>query len=512
MAGFLNLFDERSRSAELEPLAVIDIGSNSVRLVVYEGAVRSATPLFNEKVLCGLGRSVASTGHLGEEAVGRALTALARFRAITRILKVKNLRAIATAAVRDAADGRDFITRGEKACGAKIEVLSGEKEALLAAQGIRMGFVNADGLAGDLGGGSLELIDIYKDALNEATTLPLGGLRLIDMTGDKLDKALQVVDTEIARVPWLAKGRGRPFYAVGGTWRSLARLHMEQSNYPLRVMHGYSIPTRDAIAFCDLVRRTRKVSLLPGIEQITRQRREVLPYGALVMERLLRQLEPSEVVFSVYGIREGLLYGLLPEHERRKDPLLCFCEDYARLRSRSIEHAHELCTWTDALFTNDGPKESPEERRLRHAACLISDIGWRAHPDYRGEQSLSLMAHAGLAGVDHPGRIFLALAVYYRHVGTGDPDRDELSERLRTQISKRAQKRARIVGAAVRTAHMLSIGMPGVIDETPLSYDNDRLVLSIPKAYASLDGERLRRRFESLASLLERKPEIRMGR
>jgi exopolyphosphatase/guanosine-5'-triphosphate,3'-diphosphate pyrophosphatase len=392
-------------------------------------------------------------------------------------------------------------------------VLSGEKEAQLAAFGIRMGFMNADGLAGDLGGGSLEVIDIYKDRLNDAATLPLGGLRLIDQTGDKIDKALPIVDEAVARINWLANGRGRPFFAVGGTWRALAKLHMEHLNYPLRVMHGYSIPTREAIEFCQFVRRAKKISALPGIEDVARARREVLPYGALVLERLLEALAPSEVIFSVFGIREGLLFSLMPRYEPAKDPLICFCEEFARSRSRSrsVEHARELCTWTDALFEGDGPKETPEDRRLRHAACLLSDIGWRAHPDYRGEQSLNVIAHAGLAGIDHPGRIFLALAIYFRHVGFNESKSDELSQRLQAAVSKRSQKRARIIGAAIRAAHMLSVGMPGVIDETKLAYEGVKLVLTLPKAYAALDGERLRRRFAMLAELLSREPEIRIA-
>ena len=231
-----------------------------------------------------------------------------------------------------------------------------------------------------------------------------------------------------------------------------------------------------------------------------------------MLERLFKMLNPSEVVFSVFGIREGLIYSLLPAHERRKDPLLSFCAEYAGLRSRSIEHAWELCKWTDVLFEPPGPKETPEERRLRYAACLISDIGWREHPDYRGEQSLNLLAHAGLSGIDHQGRVFMALAIFYRHAGASQEHADELSERLKALASKRAQKRARIVAAAIRTAHMLSIGVPGVIDETPLSYDGDKLVLSIPKAYAGLDGERLRRRMDTLAALVEKVPEIRIVR
>jgi exopolyphosphatase/guanosine-5'-triphosphate,3'-diphosphate pyrophosphatase len=512
LASLPYFFGDRRLAMDREPIGVIDIGSNSVRLVIYEGAVRAATPIFNEKVLCGLGRAVHSTGRLGDEAVDRALGALSRFRVIARIVGVKVLRAIATAAVREAENGKDFITRGERACGCKIEVLSGEKEAELAAQGIRMGFREADGFAGDLGGGSLELIDIYKDTLNEAATMPLGGLRLIDTAGDKLDKALTLVDEEIGKIGWLAKGAGRPFYAVGGTWRALAKLHMDEMNYPLRVMQGYAIPTRDAILFCEKVRKTKKLSLLPGIDDVARARREVLPYGALVLERLLKLLAPSEVIFSVYGIREGLVFSQLPASERRKDPLLCFCEDYSRLRSRSYDHAVELCTWTDALFDHPDLIETPDEKRLRHAACLMSDIGWRAHPDYRGEKSLNVIAQSGLVGTDHDGRMFMALAVYFRHVGTNDQKTDDLSERLKAAISKRALRRARVLGSAIRVAHMLSIGMPNVIDETPLSYEDELLVLSLPKQYANLDGERLRRRFEALATLVQHKAEIRVGR
>ncbi|NOT71843.1 MAG: Ppx/GppA family phosphatase [Hyphomicrobium sp.] len=510
MTRLNELLGSERRLSDLEPIGVIDIGSNSVRLVVYEGAVRAPTPVFNEKVLCGLGRSVASTGTLAPDAVERAIHALTRFKTIAHVLGVKNLKAIATAAVREASNGREFLRRGEEAAGCKIDVLSGEVEAQLAAQGIMMGFVDADGIAGDLGGGSLELIDLAAGRLHDAMTLPLGGLRLIDTTGNKLEKAVDVIDQAIAGVPWLKKGQGRAFYAVGGTWRALAKLHMEASNYPLRVMQGYVIQTRAAIDFSELVRRTKKPQMLAGGAAIARARREVLPFGALVLERLLRQLQPSEVIFSVFGIREGLIYGLLPAIEQRRDPLISFCEDYASLRARSVEHARELCRWTDQLFALPDLVETADECRLRHAACLLSDVGWRAHPDYRGEQSLNTIAHAGLGGVDHAGRIFLALAVYHRHESS-EEDGEQLSERLRALVTKRVQKRAKIVGAAVRTAHMLSIGTAGVIDETRLIYEGDKLVLEIPQQYAGLDGERLRRRFEQLAALVGKTGAIRLG-
>ncbi len=496
------------RTAEMEPIGVVDIGSNSVRLVVYEGAVRAPTPVFNEKVLCGLGRSVATTGSLGVEAVDRTLSALARFKVIARILSVKNIRVIATAAVRDAQNGRDFIQRGEEAIGARIEVLSGETEARLAAQGIMMGFVDADGMAGDLGGGSLELTDLADDRMKEAATLPLGGLRLIDTTGNKIERATDVIDNALASLPWLRNGAGRTFYAVGGTWRALAKMQMDRVDYPLRVMQGYRLTTREALDLCEQFRKVKKPLDLPGITGVARARREVLPFGALVLERLLRQMEPRQVVFSVFGIREGLIYGLLPPYERARDPLLSFCEDYAALRSRSVAHAFELCDWTDTLFSDPALEETADERRLRHAACLLSDVGWRAHPDYRGEQSVNTIAHAGLGGVDHQGRIFLALSVFHRHESSED-NGAQLSDRLRSLVSKRVQRRARIVGAAIRAAHMLSIGMAGVIDQTPLSYDDGALILTLPPAYAALDGERLRRRFGALAELVGKRAEIR---
>jgi exopolyphosphatase/guanosine-5'-triphosphate,3'-diphosphate pyrophosphatase len=251
---------------------------------------------------------------------------------------------------------------------------------------------------------------------------------------------------------------------------------------------------------------------MEGIEEVSRPRREVLPFGAMVLERLLKRIEPSDVHFSVFGIREGLLYSLLSEAERHKDPLLSFCIDYARLRSRSADHAIELCSWTDSLFQGAGPKETDDERRLRHAACLLSDISWRAHPDYRGEQSLNLIAHAALGGIDHPGRVFLAFAIYFRHAGIGSEAEagDRLSARLKDIVPKKLYRRARIIGAAIRAAHMLSIGRPGIIDETSLSYEGDKLVLTIPRTHAALNGERLQRRFGALAELLERRGEVRV--
>ncbi len=500
--------DRRGADPGREPIGVIDIGSNSVRLVIYEGAIRSPAMLFNEKVLCGLGRTLATTGKLGDEAIDRALTALKRFRAILNVRRVKYIRVLATAAARDATDGPEFIKRAEHACGSRIEILTGEQEAHFAAQGTIMGFPGADGIAGDLGGGSLELINIVGGELRDAISLPLGGLRLIDMTGDKLERALPLIEAELDRVPFLNQGKDRPFYAVGGSWRSFARIHMEETAYPLHVMHGYTVTPMQVAEFCNDPRKGRKIQSLPSAIGLARARRDVLPYAALILDRLARRQQPSKIITSVFGIREGLVYSMLSPIERAKDPLLAYAEDYARHRSRSADHAFELCRWTDQLFANAEFAETTEERRIRHAACLMSDIGWRAHPDYRGAQSFNVLAHAALGGIDHPDRVFLALAVYFRHQGPSD--KDTIPDAFKALASKRALKRSRIVGASIRAAHMLSIGVSGVIDETPVRLDANKLVLTLPPAYAALDGERLRRRFQQLAALLDRTLQIEM--
>ena len=495
---------EAERQTGFDPVAVIDIGSNSVRLIVYEAAKRSPVPLFNEKAWCGLGRSIASSGRLSKDSVDKALRALKRFRAVSDQLGATQLQIIATAAAREAENGKVFIKQAEDICGAPIAVLTGKQEAELAAEGVIAGIHNADGLAADLGGGSLEIIDIKKQKLVGGVTLPLGGLRIIDIARGDRKEAAKFIDSQLAKVDWLERGRDRPFYAIGGTWRAFAKLHMAQTGYPLRVTHAYCLSVADALKFAHLVDHLSPSSL-EGIDAISRARRETVPSGALVLERLMTCIKPSKIVMSSFGVREGVLHRLLPKSEQQRDGLIAACEDLAEQRTRSVEHAHELRAWTDKLFEPPGPKETADERRLRHAACLLADIGWRAHQEYRGRESLDTIAHGTFSGVSHADRAFLALAVFYRHEGLVNDHKEPDLLRL---VSQEIAKKARIVGAAVRVAHMLSAGMAGVIGNTPLGYKARKLVLHLPPPYNILEGDRLMRRFAALANLLDREPEI----
>src|SRR4051812_6184104 len=486
------------------PVAVIDIGSNSVRLVAYEGLTRAPTPIFNEKVLAGLGRQVQTTGLLAADAIETALEALRRFRALCDILHVRRIWAIATAACRDARNGRAFIAQAERICRAPITILSGKREANLTALGVISGMYQPDGIVGDLGGGSLELVDVHGARVRSGLTLPLGGLALQDIAGKSLKKAERIVEDTLDDLDILEEGEGRTFYAVGGTWRALARLHMWQVGYPFHVMHNYRIPAREALEFSRLVHRV-DTETLSKIEVVNSARRPLLAYAALVMENLVRVIDPKEVVISVLGVREGLLYSLLKEKERTRDPLIQAAADLNVLRSRSPRHGEELIAWTDRFMASSGIAETDEERRLRHAACLLGDIGWRAHPDYRGEQSMNIIANGAFIAINHPGRAYLALAVYFRHAGLSE---EELSPRLRELATTRMLDRARVLGAAMRVAYILTAGQSGVLPKTPMLVKRGKLVLRLPGRFARLGSDRLERRLTQLARLVGREPMI----
>ncbi|OHV65505.1 exopolyphosphatase [Mesorhizobium sp. LCM 4577] len=492
----------QGRLQDRRPLSIIDIGSNSIRLVVYEGLARSPTLLFNEKMLAGLGRGIVSTGKLDPEAVTRSMEEFRRFRALSDQAGAEHIYVLATAAAREAGNGPDFIHRAEDVLKTEIRVLTGRQEAYYSALGVISGFHPANGIAGDLGGGSLELIDINREAIGDGITLPLGGLRLQDMAKNSLAQAQKIARQELARAKLLKGGQGRVFYAVGGTWRNLARLHMEMTNYPLGVMHHYEISADSAQAFLKQVAKG-EVEKVRGIEGVSKNRRSLLPYGAVVLQEIMAAMQPSKIVVSAQGVREGFLYSLLDAEEQKADPLISAAEELALLRSRSVHHAHDLVEWTGTAFKAFGIDETEDEARYRHAACLLADIGWRAHPEYRGRQSLNIIAHASFIGVDHPGRAYLALANAYRHDGIFN---DGIAPEIKALAPPRLLERARVLAAMMRVVYLLTAAMPGVMPRLKWeSRGNGALALVLPASLADLYGERPGGRLAQLARITNRR-------
>ena len=486
-------------------MSIIDIGSNSIRMVVYEGVARSPTVLFNEKMLAGLGRGIVSTGRLDPEAVARSMEEFRRFRVLSEQAGAEQLYVIATAAAREAENGPDFIHRAEAVIGQEIRVLSGREEAHYSALGVISGFHAADGIAGDLGGGSLELVDVRGEAIGDGITLPLGGLRLQDMAKNSSAAAAKIARAELSRAKLLEGGEGRVFYAVGGTWRNLARLHMNMTNYPLSVMHHYEMDVEASTGFLRQVARG-DIEKIKGIEGISKARRALLPYGAVVLEKIIAAMKPAKIVVSALGVREGFLFSLLPEAEQRADPLISASEELALLRARSVTHARELVDWTASTLKAFEIEETGEEARYRHAACLLADIGWRAHPEYRGTQSLNIIAHASFIGVDHPGRLFLALVNAFRNDGVFN---DMVAPELKALATPGQLERARLLAAMMRVVYLLTASMPGVMPQLRWEKrDNGALALVIPASRAGLNGERPAGRMAQLAKVSGRKLEL----
>jgi exopolyphosphatase/guanosine-5'-triphosphate,3'-diphosphate pyrophosphatase len=480
-------------------LAVIDVGSNSMRCVVYERLTRSPVALFNEKVLPSLGRTVEKTGRLNPDGVKLALDNLTRFRRLLEGMQVGRVDVLATAAVRDAADGPAFVAEITRQTGFKVDVLSGEEEARLAALGVLSGAPDAEGLAGDLGGGSLELVMLEKGRIGSQVTTPLGPLRLLEATDGKPGSAAKLVDQHLAKLDWLGKGKGKTFYPVGGAWRALAKMHLEQTNHPLHIIHQYSVDGAAMAEFAGQVARASR-GVLEKMQGVSKRRLDTLPLAALVMERVLKAVQPARVTFSAYGLREGHLYDLLSPEDQQSDPLLTACEDVAARIGR-FGHAEILSLWTAPLFAG----EDPVAMRLRQAACLLSDLGWAEHPDYRADHAFLRILRMPFAGVDHAERAFLATCIYVRYAGTSDgaalaPARGLLKESVLA--------RATMLGLALRLAHTLTGGAATLLQRTSLRLGDAKLTLMLPEDAAMLTGEAVQRRLDALAKSLNRTGEI----
>lgn len=479
-------------------LAVIDIGSNSMRMVVYDGLARAPVPLFNEKVMCGLGRALEKTGVLHPEGRRLALANLARFRRLLEGMLIGEVTVLATAAVRDAKDGPAFVKEVEAATGYSVRILPGEEEARLSAMGVLSGAPLADGLMGDLGGGSLELVGLDHGAIARQVTLPIGPFRLLDQLEARggMSGAVKTIDTHLSRLPWLATARGRDFHPVGGGWRALAKMHMEQTAYPLHIIDHYAVDARTMADFAGLVARQSKASLerMPGV---ARRRLETLPLAALVMERVLRTVEPARVVFSAYGLREGYLFDRLSAVERRQDPLVAACATIA-VRLGRFGAAETLSRWTAPVFVG----EDEAGARLRVAACLLSDLGWSEHPDYRADHAFLRVLRMPLPGADHGERAFLALSSYVRYAGTAE---GHSLAAVRALLSEAQTAKAQILGQALRLAHTLTGGAAALLQRTSLVLGRQDLTLRLPPDAAMLMGDAVQRRLDALARSLGRR-------
>ncbi len=471
--------------------AVIDIGSNSVRLVIYDGPRRAPFPICNEKALCGLGRDMSEDGRLNPKAVDSALEVLARFKCLLSEHGDPPTQTVATAAVREAKDGAQFVER-IRALGLPVDVIGGGEEAALAALGVVSFEPGVDGLVGDMGGGSLELIAMRKGEAYDAISLSIGPLRLMQQSKGDLKTVAKIVEKALSEVPWLKHRKNDTLFAVGGAWRSIARVNMQLRKHALPVLHHYEMTGRQAIETCDLISRQSRSSLevTPGISS---KRIDSLPSAAIVMRTLVDAIGLKSVSVSAGGLREGLLYRDLPPEIRNYDPLIAGAAFLGARMEPEESMGGAYCDFTAGAFTD----ESPAQRRIRIATCLLADIGSYFHPDMRADQAFDTALRAPFYALTHPERAAIALSLFCRHAGAKSP---ASAPGVIAMMSEGEQKRATQIGLALRFGAAIAPKAPHAISRCSLKCDDKRMIFVAPRALRALYDESAKKRHDALAA------------
>ncbi|MEY8831392.1 Ppx/GppA family phosphatase [Sedimentitalea sp. XS_ASV28] len=486
------LFDSPSARA-LSRVGVVDVGSNSVRLVVFDGAARSPAYFYNEKIMCGLGAGLSQSGCLNPDGRVRALDAIQRFQHLARGMNLPPLTAVATAAVRDAQDGPQFCDEVLRKTGLRIWVIDGEEEARLSAQGVLLGWPGSYGLVCDIGGSSMELAEISGGRVGKRVTSALGPLKLASVKGGRAGRKAHIRDVMGQLADTMGPQPDRLFL-VGGSWRAIARIDMLRRDYPLHVLHEYRMRPKDVRATVKFIEKNDP-DWLRSNANVSSARMALVPMAADVLARLVNTFKPKDIAVSSYGIREGLLYEQMPQRLRDRDPLIEACHFAEAKDARFPGFGDTLFKFILPLF-----KSAPDSRkRLVKAACLLHDVSWRAHPDYRAEICFDNATRANLGGLKHSERVFLGLALLHRYRNKREGTRFEDMFEL---IDEGDQLHAEILGKAMRFGAMLLM-QEGESMSSLKWYPKRRLLeFRLSRDSQDLYGEVAQARMQSLVSSL----------
>jgi exopolyphosphatase / guanosine-5'-triphosphate,3'-diphosphate pyrophosphatase len=498
----------RFQQNQLRDQAVIDIGSNSVRLVVYRVEGRANAQVLNEKVLAGLGRGVSQTKRLDPDSVKRALEALVRFRYLVDALGITTIHAVATAAVREAHDGPDFVRTIKELTGFDVAIISGSEEGRLSSLGVMAGAPGASGVAGDLGGSSLELVTLTPDGPENAESWQVGPLAMGSLDPFDPVATRAAIDLVFKQSKVLAGNKGGEFHAVGGAWRSLAQIDMIMRDYPLKVLHNYAISRTDAITLCDFVTGQSRKSL-ERIDGSIGKRAETLPYAATLLRAVLDHGGFESVVISSHGLREGILLEQLSPEEREQDPLVAGAIAMTGGDTYSHAFGEALFWWITPVF--DGlPRLFPNNRGeiLRACACLLADIGATLHPDDRARIAFDLVLRAPYPAASHIERVFLARILARRYGAKIDEIAPKLVRRL---LDEDLLARADALGAALRLGAELSGRSADLLAKCKLLLVDGRLVLATTADMKGLIAETVVKRLEQLGAALRLPVVVKVG-
>jgi exopolyphosphatase/guanosine-5'-triphosphate,3'-diphosphate pyrophosphatase len=455
--------------------AIIDIGSNTVRVVVYGGSMRAPTVLLNEKVTARLGREIAETGRLADEAIDLAMRGLKRFVLLLQDLGVSDIVTVATAAVRDASNGSKFVSE-VRSLGLDPQVISGLEEGRLSASGVLGAFPGASGVVGDLGGGSLELVRLENDEAKDGASLPLGTLRLPEHLTSDVVQSRKNLEKVLKKGDW-GKPIDSPLYLVGGTWRALAVYAMQAQSHPLSDPHGFELATDEAWDLADEL-ASQDASELKSMNRISSMRAEKLPKAAVLLQALISRLEPTRLIFSSWGLREGLLYDRLEPHAKSQDPLLAGIAVFAAQRGAPPTLATRMAGWTvDAVPAGEHGSE-----RLRLASTMLALASMQIEPNIRHPQAIDWALHKRWIAVDDKGRAMMAAAI------AANGNHLDMPAMLVDLAGEEALNEAISWGLAVRLARRIGARSRRSLQMSRLVREEGHLVLRMAESHADLIG------------------------
>ena len=496
------VLSESARQQRTAPIAVIDIGSNSIRLVIYASGGRYPFPLFNERSNCRLGEGLGADGLLQPERISVALAALSRFSGIMKSMNVSTIHAVATAAVRQAKNAIEFSGPAEAILGQPINVLSQLEEAHYVARGLTLNIPDATGLVADLGGGSLEVVALENGDVRHSTSFNFGHLSSVES---------EQVDSALAAVPWLDAGPKSRIYGVGGSFRALGLAYIEQTGYALSVLHGLRIPGGDAVNMLSAFSRDN-----PDLSGVPLGRQKTMPTAATIMEALIRRSAAERIIVSGTSIRDGLIADRELGAGDRADFLQVVCQEISRTSHRFAGVPEALMALLRPLFTAREDRDADmvaQDRqkfeRLLEAACYLSDMCWNEHEDVRGGLGARRVLGLPVNCITHKERVWLAVAIYHRYVGrkTNKSRPHELSFIL----SRRRRAEATTIGLGLRFALTFSGGTSNSLEKLRFTNDGKRLTLHVDPSCAALVDSHTMRRFQQLAQSTNLIPEIQGG-
>ncbi len=471
--------------------------------------------MVNEKVLCGLARDMEQTGRLYERGAKQALKAMGRFSELIKTFKIKEVKIFATSAVRDAIDGKEFVEKIERDHGLKVQILSGEQEAQFAALGVISAMDVVNGVVGDFGGGSLELVNVdyklsrgkdFAEAIGSKNSFPIGALRLKSISGNNPEKCKEIIDKNLKQFDLNKKLSGKNFYAVGGGFRSLAKYHIIRTDYPLNVLHQYRVNAQKFLATAKRVAAMTQ-KRIEKISYFSQARADTLSYTAAVIERIIEVGKPAYIVFSAQGVREGILTELLPEKNRKQDPLIEKVSEMIRHLSPEredewVRFGNELYEWMSPLFK----KEDGDMNRLRRAACILSRLAWHEHTAYRAEMAFRWVLDSAIPAIDHKGRVFVASCVFHRY--QTDANLVLMSE-PQTLIDRDTAFRAQVIGNVMNLGYLIAGGAPGILQKVPITRSKrDEIILSPKTGNGILISDAIHRKLGKISTITGLKTKI----